>query len=65
MTGKYFITTFGCQMNVHDSEILAGNIDRNGLLPGFFSRRSRFNFIKYLLCPGECRKSNFWPYRKP
>ncbi len=24
MSEKYFITTFGCQMNVHDSEILAG-----------------------------------------
>jgi tRNA-2-methylthio-N6-dimethylallyladenosine synthase len=27
---KYFITTFGCQMNVHDSEILAGILTSMG-----------------------------------
>ncbi|HEX3043172.1 MAG TPA: tRNA (N6-isopentenyl adenosine(37)-C2)-methylthiotransferase MiaB, partial [Bacillota bacterium] len=25
--GQYFITTFGCQMNVHDSEVLAGMLE--------------------------------------
>jgi tRNA-2-methylthio-N6-dimethylallyladenosine synthase len=27
---KYFITTFGCQMNVHDSEIIAGILESIG-----------------------------------
>jgi tRNA-2-methylthio-N6-dimethylallyladenosine synthase len=27
---KYHITTFGCQMNVHDSEVLAGMLDKMG-----------------------------------
>jgi tRNA-2-methylthio-N6-dimethylallyladenosine synthase len=27
MPGKYYITTFGCQMNVHDSEVLAGLLE--------------------------------------
>ena len=28
--GKYFIETWGCQMNVHDSEKLAGSLERAG-----------------------------------
>ena len=30
---KYFITTFGCQMNVHESEKLAGALENLGALP--------------------------------
>lgn len=30
MPEKYYITTFGCQMNVHDSEILAGLLEEMG-----------------------------------
>ncbi len=30
MTGKYFITTYGCQMNVHDSERIAGILSGMG-----------------------------------
>ncbi len=30
MSQQYFITTFGCQMNVHDSEILAGLLESMG-----------------------------------
>lgn len=30
---KYHITTFGCQMNVHDSEIIAGMLDKLGYSP--------------------------------
>ena len=30
---KYHITTFGCQMNVHDSEILAGILEKIGYTP--------------------------------
>lgn len=31
--GRYWIRTYGCQMNVHDSEIYAGQMRRLGLLP--------------------------------
>lgn len=30
---KYHITTFGCQMNVHDSEVLAGILEKSGYAP--------------------------------
>ncbi|MCD8294189.1 MAG: tRNA (N6-isopentenyl adenosine(37)-C2)-methylthiotransferase MiaB [Clostridia bacterium] len=30
MSGKYFITTYGCQMNVHDSERIAGILSGMG-----------------------------------
>ncbi|HBE78585.1 MAG TPA: tRNA (N6-isopentenyl adenosine(37)-C2)-methylthiotransferase MiaB [Firmicutes bacterium] len=33
MPQKYFITTFGCQMNVHDSETLAGLLTSLGYSP--------------------------------
>ena len=31
--GRYYIETWGCQMNVHDSEKIAGTLDRQGYLP--------------------------------
>ncbi|MFQ5743262.1 MAG: tRNA (N6-isopentenyl adenosine(37)-C2)-methylthiotransferase MiaB [Acidobacteriota bacterium] len=31
--GRYWISTYGCQMNVHDSEIYAGQLDRLGFVP--------------------------------
>ncbi len=31
-TPKYYITTFGCQMNVHDSEVLAGLLESMGYI---------------------------------
>ena len=33
MSRRYFIETFGCQMNVHDSERMAGLLDRDGYEP--------------------------------
>ena len=33
MASKYYIETFGCQMNVHDSERLAGLLDQAGYEP--------------------------------
>ena len=33
MTRKYLIRTFGCQMNVHDSERLAGLLEADGMEP--------------------------------
>ena len=31
-TGRYHIETWGCQMNVHDSEKLAGLLEREGYI---------------------------------
>jgi tRNA-2-methylthio-N6-dimethylallyladenosine synthase len=33
MKGKYFVETFGCQMNVHDSERMAGLLEADGYVP--------------------------------
>src|SRR5262245_45794658 len=33
MVGKYLIETFGCQMNVHDSERMAGLLEQAGYEP--------------------------------
>ena len=33
MAGKYLIRTFGCQMNDHDSERLAGLLEADGMVP--------------------------------
>ena len=33
MSGKYLIRTYGCQMNEHDSERLAGLLEADGLSP--------------------------------
>ena len=33
MSGKYIVRTFGCQMNEHDSERLAGLLEADGLEP--------------------------------
>ena len=33
MSRKYFIETYGCQMNVHDSERMAGLLDQAGYDP--------------------------------
>ena len=33
MSRKYFIETYGCQMNVHDSERMAGLLDQAGYEP--------------------------------
>ena len=32
-TRRYFIRTFGCQMNEHDSERLAGLLEADGMVP--------------------------------
>ena len=33
MSKTYFITTYGCQLNVHESEKLAGVLKQRGFLP--------------------------------
>ena len=38
---KYFVETFGCQMNFHDSERVAGLLEREGYQPTELGRRRR------------------------
>lgn len=33
MSGRFFLTTFGCQMNVYDSNLIAGMLERRGMSP--------------------------------
>jgi len=33
MDKRYYILTYGCQMNKHDSEVMAGVLEREGFLP--------------------------------
>ena len=33
MARKYLVRTFGCQMNEHDSERIAGLLEADGLTP--------------------------------
>ena len=33
MSGKYFMATFGCQMNVYDSNLIGGMLEKRGMLP--------------------------------
>ena len=41
MAKKYLIETFGCQMNVHDSERMAGLLDQAGYEPTDDEREAR------------------------
>ena len=33
MSGKYFMATFGCQMNVYDSNLIGGMLEKRGMRP--------------------------------
>ena len=37
---KYFIETYGCQMNVHDSERMAGLLEQSGYDPAESDREA-------------------------
>lgn len=42
---KYFIRTFGCQMNQHDSERIAGLLETDGMLPAASMDEARVVFF--------------------
>ena len=44
----YYIVTYGCQMNAHDSEKLAGTLDSMGLFPA--PRREEADFVLHNTC---------------
>lgn len=45
---KYIITTYGCQMNEHDSEVLSGMLEKMGYIPT--DSREDANLIIYNTC---------------
>jgi tRNA-2-methylthio-N6-dimethylallyladenosine synthase len=45
---KYYITTFGCQMNVSDGERIAGLLDKNGYSPA--SNANEADLIVVVMC---------------
>ena len=44
----YFIVTYGCQMNAHDSEKLAGMLEEMGLIPA--AKREEADFVIFNTC---------------
>ena len=44
----YFIVTYGCQMNAHDSEKLAGMLDGMGMTPA--PRKEEADFVLHNTC---------------
>ena len=48
---SYYIVTYGCQMNAHDSEKLAGMLEEMGLEPAAGAYCRRFCAAQHLLHP--------------
>ncbi len=44
----YFIVTYGCQMNAHDSEKLSGMLEEMGLSPA--ARKEEADFVLHNTC---------------
>lgn len=58
---KYYIKTFGCQMNEHDSEILAGMMEDLGYEPGVTPDESDAVVIN-TCCIRESAENKIWGY---
>ena len=56
MARSYVVRTFGCQMNEHDSERIAGLLEADGLVPVDVRGRRRRRGAQHLLHPGERRQ---------
>ena len=65
MARKFLIRTFGCQMNEHDSERLAGLLVADGLEPTDDVERGRRRRPQHVLHPGERRQQALRPPRAP
>ncbi len=65
MTRRFYVRTFGCQMNEHDSERIAGLLVADGLEPTQRPRGRRRRRPQHLLHPGERRQQALRPPRAP
>ena len=55
VTRRYFVTTFGCQMNAHDSERIKGMLEELGLGEAAERRGGRRRRLQHLHDPREAR----------
>ena len=60
MARKFYIRTYGCQMNEHDSQRLAGLLVADGLESTDERRRRRRGRAQHLLHPAERRQQALW-----
>ena len=51
---KLFIETYGCQMNVADSEVIASVMQNGGIFGGRHPGGSRCSVYEHLLHPRQC-----------
>ena len=65
VTRSYTIRTYGCQMNVHDSERMAGLLEAGGLRAGGRPRRRRRRRVQHLRGPRERRQQALRQPRPP
>ncbi len=57
---KYLIKTYGCQMNVHDSETIAGILELMGYRPDGGGRRGGGYPDQYLCHSGKRGRQGVW-----
>ena len=62
---RFFVRTFGCQMNEHDSERIAGLLEADGLEEADQRRGRRRRRPQHLLHPGERRQQALRHPRPP
>ncbi len=62
---RFFVRTFGCQMNEHDSERIAGLLEADGLEEAADRRGRRRRRAQHLLHPGERRQQALRHPRPP
>ncbi len=65
MARTYFVRTFGCQMNEHDSERIAGLLEADGLTVAAVRRRRRRGRAQHVLHPRERRQQALRQPRPP
>ena len=53
MSKTFYLETFGCQMNAHDSEKVVGTLQQRGLYPGGRRSRRRPDPLQHLLHPRQ------------
>ncbi len=61
MSKTFYIETFGCQMNAHDSEKVVGTLQQRGLHPGGGRGRCRPDPLQHLLHPRQGRAEGLSP----
>ena len=53
-TGKYYIETYGCQMNVADTELVQAMLENLGYSANYKFKLCKYNIYKYLCYKRSC-----------